>query len=217
MVFGGSMANLRGKYIVAVLVATVLASCGGGGQSPTETPDPPPNPTPQTEPVAMRSAMSDLLDFYANPISYTTLSQIPTTGSARYTGYLSGELSNSSDTIPDSLIANLTIDVEFGATTFVASGQATNFFDDANEPVTGSLVLAVGQLDRSGNPNDDATFTMTADGQLTTAGGDQFDISSRLEGDFLGAQHNALGGAALGRATAGGQLQDFDGSFIAAR
>lgn len=208
-----------GFQIFLVIAFAGLAACGGGGGgggSPTEDPDPLPNPDPATEPVEMRAASEDLLDIYADPINYTALSGVPTTGSASYRGYLSGELSNVSDDLPDNLIGNLTIDIQFG-TALSVTGTATNFFDEDNNAVSGSLSLSGGQLDRTGNPNQDATFVLLADGLLTDDDGDQMDLASQLEGDFLGAQHNALGGAVFGRVTSGSSVQDFDGNFITAR
>lgn len=202
---------------VLFCTALLLAACGGGGgESPTENPPPPSNPDTAVEPAGMRAATNELLGNYTNPISYTDLTRVPTTGSAIYQGYYSGDLANSNDDLPNSLIGNLTIEVKFGSVLSL-TGRADNFFDETNAAVAGALTLSTGELNRSGNPNQDATLVMIMEGQLTDSDDHQMDLASQMEGDFIGAQHNAIGGAVFGRVTSEGAIQDFDGSFIAAR
>jgi len=109
------------------------------------------------------------------------------------------------------------ITVRFTANGVSTIGRATNFCDENNNALSGSLVLSAGQLDRTGNPNNDATFATGLDGELEAQSGQIRSIETRLEGDFLGAQQNALGGALFGRACKGGIVQDIDGAFVAAR
>ncbi len=109
------------------------------------------------------------------------------------------------------------ITVRFTANGVSTIGRATIFCDENNNALSGSLVLSTGQLDRTGNPNNDATFATGLDGELEAQSGQIRSIETRLEGDFLGAQQNALGGALFGRASKGGTVQDIDGAFVAAR
>ena len=125
-------------------------------------------------------------------------------------------MADSAEDLPDSLIGNLTIEIQFGSVLSL-SGRADNFFDESNLAVAGALTLTTGELDRVGNPNLDATLVMTMVCELTDSDGHQMDLASQMEGDFIGAQHNAIGGAVFGRITSEGTIQDFDGSFIAAR
>ncbi|SHH18816.1 hypothetical protein SAMN05444003_2382 [Cognatiyoonia sediminum] len=165
----------------------------------------------------MHRAIDDVIDAFSNPVLYTEIHAIPTTGRSVYEGYLSSELSDQTDNFPDELIANLKITVRFEANGVNATGRATNFHDENDDALNGSLVLSAGQLDRTGNPNNDATFTVALNGDLEAQNGQIRSIESRLEGDFLGSQQNAIGGKLFGRARKGGSAQNIDGSFIAAR
>ena len=77
--------------------------------------------------------------------------------------------------------------------------------------------MSNGSLDRTGNPADDATIGINLAGTLTDDADQDLVFGFALEGDFLGAEYNAVGGAALGRVTVDGVDQDFDGGFIAER
>jgi hypothetical protein len=201
----------------------LLAACGGGGGG-ANAPDPDPDPVtpvvvptgPQTGPQ-MRASFGELADAYTDPVVYTTLSAVPTTGSATYRGYLRGDLSNTTDAVTDSLIGRMTMQVGFTASSVSVSGSVTDFADAENRDVDGSLTLSNGSLDRGGNPANDATLNVTFAGTLTDAGSRTLNVGGQLEGDFLAGSHRAVGGDALGRVTVGGINQDFDGSFIAQR
>ena len=195
----------------------LLISCGGNSADPTDQPDPPTLPPIQTEPVDMREAFEDLVQIFSDPVVYTELQNIPTTGTVNYDGYFVAELSNKGDGLPDELVANLSLTVRFEANGVDVSGEASNFFDGDNNQLAGALSVSAGELDRTGNPNDDATFTAGLSGDLSANSVGSFSVATRLEGDFLGQQNDALGGAVFGRVTQGGQAQDIDGSFLTAR
>lgn len=178
----------------------------------------PPTPvTPSGSASEQRDGRALLLAAHTQPITYTPLTQIPTTGQATYFGYFYGTLANTSDGITDSLTADLELQIGFTPSGVSVGGSVENFFDASDAPISGSLTLSAGALDRTGNPNDDATFQVSAQGQLTESDGDQLDFGSLLEGDFLGARHEALGGAVFGRVEHNGIAQDFDGGFITQR
>lgn len=165
----------------------------------------------------MRAARSALLDTYADPLDYTSLSSVPTSGSATYLGYFAGNLADDDDSITDTLIGQIDMDVRFTSSSVSISGSVDNFVDDDNDALGGSLRLSNGSLNRSGNPNSDATLVISAAGTLTDDRGRDLDIGTQLEGDFLGNNHRAVGGEVLGSVTVNGRDQDFDGSFIAER
>lgn len=212
---------------VASVMLCGLAACGGGGGSTSETPpvEEPRTPTPEpilidTSTDGQRAAAIDLLNTWAptNPPVYTGLSAIPTTGSADYTGFIYGELANTSDDITDSVIGSLTLEVGFNAGGASFGGTASGFVDEDDNDLTGSLTVSSGTLNRDGNPANDATVGIALSGTLTdTADRDLTFGSVALEGDFLGSAYNAIGGAALGRVTVDDVDQDFDGGFIAAQ
>ena len=200
--------------ITAVLLLT-LTACGGGGDGPVVTPPPIDPPAPGD--TGMWVTHSALLETYTDPTIYTALPNIPTNGSATYDGTFSGQLANSTDSVTDTLIGAMTVDVDFRATTVDVVGSVSDFVDSDDNALTGQLTLSAGSLDRGGNPSSDATLMMLANGTLRDAQGRDLIIGSQLEGDFLGAGHAAMGGAVLGSVQVNGIDQDFDGGFIAAR
>lgn len=216
-----------GRVCLTLCLLGGLAACGGGGAT-TPAVQPPTTPTTPTTPTLptgaqtgpeMRTGAAGLISTYAptNPPVYTALTLVPTTGSATYRGYLYGDLANQTDAVTDTLIGGLTMQVGYTATSVAITGAAENFVDAANAPLTGSLALSGAQLNRAGNPANDATLTVAAGGTLTDGGGRQLAIGLQLEGDFLGGAGGAIGGEALGRVTVNGASQNFDGGFIAAQ
>ena len=165
----------------------------------------------------MWDARAALLDTYTDPTVYTSLSSLPTNGTATYDGHFSGQLANTTDSVTDTLIGAMTLNVGFQTNTVQVSGSARDFVDGDNNALSGQLTFSAGSLDRGGNPSSDATLRMTASGTLTDTQGRDLVFGTRLEGDFLGAGHAAIGGEVLGSVTVNGVDQDFDGGFIAAR
>lgn len=204
---------LAGRGLILGTLLGGLAACGGSSATtPTVTPSPSTSPTADE----MLLAQSALNDQYS-PINYTDLSSIQTSGSATYNGYIGGDLSNTADALPDSVIGEMALVVNFNNTSVSVSGSADNFRDGNNGVLTGNLQFSDGALDRDGDPSSDATLTLSADGTLTDASNRAMVFGSRLEGDFLEADSAGVGGNVLGRVSYGGANQDFDGSFIAER
>lgn len=225
------MVQFSGSGLCGALAAlALLAGCGGGGLAVT-TP-PPTNPTTPTTPTVpigtpvvtgdtaaeKFAAANALVSTYAAtvPIAYTPLSSVPTTGIARYSGVLFGDVSRNS-TISARLIGDFAATVTFSAQSVAMSGAATNFVDSDDTVFSGSLTLSSAALDRAGNPANNPTLSALLNGTLTPAGGAAMQFGGRIEGDFLGATHGGIGGDVLGRITSGGVNSDFDGGFIAGR
>lgn len=148
------------------------------------------------------------------PAEYTDLTALPTSGAVIYSGFVSGVLSNTDDSITDTLIGDLSVNVSFEGPEMV-SGIANGFLDDDGNMLTGELNLSGGALDRDGDPNVDATLTFEGSGELTAASGDVLIINTDFSGDFLGEQLEAIGGEAIGQVTVDGINQSFGGGFIA--
>lgn len=209
---------------LSLLLCSALAACGGGGGSTDVTRDPtlpapstPDNEAPRTV-NGLRSAATDLLDDWApgDVAAYTALSAVPTTGGAAYSGFLFGDLSDDG-TATDSLIGRLTLEVDFTASSATFDGSATDFIDSRDDPLSGTLRVSGGSLNRDGNPANDATLRgISVAGTLREGDGTTLDVGVQLEGDFLGVGAEAVGGEAIGRVTVGTTSQDFDGGFIAA-
>lgn len=208
--------------MMAGAVICGLAGCGGGGGSDTPVTEEPRDEipvVPETSTSGQRASATALLTEWAptNPPVYTALSAIPQTGGADYTGFIYGELANDSDSITDSVIGSLTLEVGFTAAGATFTGTASDFVDEDDADLTGSLTVSGGTLNRDGNPASDATVGANLAGTLTDTADRELAFGVQLEGDFLGSAYNAIGGAALGRVTVGSVNQDFDGGFIAER
>jgi hypothetical protein len=211
-------------------LCVLLAACGGSGAgtvsapvitSPTiPTPNNPSTPSlPRTGAGGtMRAAALDLIGTYApsTPVDYTPLASVPRSGSAVYRGYVYGDISDGT-TVSDSLIGNLTMTASFSNSSAGISGNVANLVDNKNRPLSGTLSLSNGSLDRAGDPNLDSTLSATLAGTVTNASSQTVAISARLEGDFFGPTYKAAGGAVIGSATIAGTERDFDGGFVAAR
>lgn len=193
-----------------------LSACGGSGTPPTVDP---PIPGPGTPPSTgnggeKRDDATDLVQSHAPsvPITYTALSAIPTTGSATYNGFFYGDI----DGGLQDLIGDMAMAIQFTSSSVNVSGTVSDFYDANDNALTGTLSFGGGALDRSGDPNADATFTATVTGSLSD-GTDTLVFGAQLEGDFLGGTYDAIGGAAIGSVTIGTDASDFDGGFIAER
>ncbi len=209
------------KPLCAMFFLCALAACGGGGGGgPTEGPTQSgPSSTVQDVPrtvSGLRGGAEDLLDDWApNGVpNYATLATVPSTGSATYDGFVYGELSD--DTVVDSLVGRLSLDVSFGADDFSFGGSATDFVDQNDAELSGTLAISGGSFDRDGNPANDATLRgIGLSGTLVDGNDTDWTVGIQLEGDFLGSTANAVGGEAIGRVTAGTTALDFDGGFVA--
>ena len=205
-------------FFMGPILAGLLAGCGGSSAPVTTEPGPPLPPASEFE--EMSDEQEAMIELYRSPsleFEYTPLASIQTDGVAVYNGYLGGALANSSDGLTDAIIGEMSLTVEFTISSVNVSGSATNFFDDDGAPMTGNLTFSNGDLDRGGDPNSDATLTLTANGTLIDADTNSLVFGTELEGDMLGTDYSAVGGAVLGKVTHIGTIQDIDGTFIAER
>ncbi len=210
---GSKMTGRRSVQFSTVAVCMVLGACsGGGGVGGTEY------DKVDSATLALRQAQANTNDLRAefSPIVYTDLLTIPTTGSAQYSGFISGQLSDISDDVTDGLIGELQLEIAFAETDMV-SGRATNFLDQRGNPVIGSIALTGGALNRDGDPNVDATFSFEGLGELTDTNGRNLELDVDFDGDFLGDQNAGIGGDVMGQVNVEGATQSFGGLFIASK
>lgn len=212
--------GVRGLTVMILLSA--ISACGGGSATTPNVSPAPTSPVPSVLPSSaptsaeMNSVQKTLIAGISST-GYTDLRTIPVSGGATYEGIISGDLANTTDRLTDTVIGELALNVSFNASSAAVSGTAANFRDDNGEAMTGNLVFSGGALNRDRDPENDATLTLLADGNLRDATGRNLVFGVRLEGDFLGDTYNAVGGDALGRVTYDDTIQDFDGTFIAKR
>ena len=89
--------------------------------------------------------------------------------------------------------------------------------DDVGNVLDGSLALGMGSFDRAGNPANDATLLIDANGTLVDSAGRNLVVGAQLEGDFLATDHRGVGGVVLGSVMVEDVDQNLDGGFIAER
>ena len=200
--------GLLPRSLQCCIAFQLLASCGGGGGEPGVV-------TEMARLNAMRAEANQLVEDFT-PVEYTDLATIPVTGGANYEGFISAELSNTTDDVTDTLIGQLHLNVSFDPGEMV-TGQADNFLDDAGEALTGTLALSQGSLDRGGDPDMDATFTFRGEGDLQDSNGRTLTLTTVFEGDFLEEDYFAVGGDVLGQVTVEGDDQTLGGLFIGRR
>ncbi len=90
---GGLMRGVFALGAFLIVIGCVGSSAPNGGSSDSTQPVEPLPPT-QTEPTDVRRAMDDVIDAFSNPVIYTEIHAIPTTGRAVYEGYMSAQLSD---------------------------------------------------------------------------------------------------------------------------
>lgn len=185
-----------------------LAGCGGSAVPPVVLPAP--------DFVALDQNAQSLVTTY-DATAFTDLSTLPTSASASYQGFLGATIYNNLGNRVTRIVGAADMTVTFGNANITATGNVTQFQDETDGAMQGTLVIASGVLDPSADPTVDPTFTALASGLLRWDNnlGRQIDIV--LEGDLRGQDHAALGGEVLGRHTASGGSGDVIGSFILAR
>lgn len=192
------------RPVAACVCFAVCIGCGGSGGGPS------------TSPLEETTNATNRMVSDFTPIQYTDLNTLPTSGTANYQGYISAQLSNTSDDITDALRGELSVSVDFGSADIV-SGTAQNFLDQDGAQLSGTLSLSDGVLDRTGDPVSDATFTFEATGDLTDSNGRILMVETAFEGDFLETNHTGIGGDLAGRVTVDGEDQSLGGFFIASQ
>lgn len=168
------------------------------------------------EPTAFDLRMNELQDqsgLYDNKL-FTDVAELPVTGSANFSGMLFIRLANDTDSLPDSMIATLDLEVGFSPTQLDADGRAYDFLDENSNEINGELGIFGGELNRLGDPSVDATVGFSGAGTLSDSTGNEIEIITIFEGDFYGQDHQALAGAALGQASSSGNNQAISGYFI---
>jgi hypothetical protein len=167
--------------------------------------------------VAEFIVAQDLLTTHADPVTYASPDDAPMSGTAQFSGYAYGSMTNSADSVTDNIIGDLNIDVVFGNTSSSFTGSIENFVDEDGTAMSGTLTLTSGTFDRLGDPAADSTIGISVRGTLTDAASQDLTIGGRLEGDFLGSSTDAIGGEFLGTVTFEDTEQDLNGGFVAER
>jgi hypothetical protein len=94
------------------------------------------------------------------------------------------------------------------------SGNASNFMDDKNSAMSGTLTITGGILDRGVDTSVSPVFSANIDGTLS-GGGDNFQINGDLAGSFLGSSNLGVSGIISGFATSAFGTGYLFGFFLA--
>ncbi|MEC7762480.1 MAG: hypothetical protein VX874_11285 [Pseudomonadota bacterium] len=147
--------------------------------------------------------------------------QLPTSGSATYSGHLLISAFNDAQSLGD-FLGDVELDATFNAGGAQIAGEATNFADSATEePVSGRIALTNGVLDRTASlinpdtPSAGHSFSVNGDGTLTNGAGDTFAFDTGIYGDVVGDGARLLTGQVTGGSTVNGTPARAGGTLVA--
>ena len=192
---------MRQAVVGGALALFLLAGCGGGGGSGGDGP------------VALTpDQIDDRID--GQPISNPAT--LPTTGRAQYNGYMRASLPTGPQGARVNYLADMRLDVNFGAGFDQIRGQATGFEARDGVPLGGALAITAGNIYGDTDPTAAYSFDADVDGALTR-GAATYVIDASLEGEFLGQGQTAARGLVFGDITGPLGQDIFDGTFAATR
>lgn len=192
---------MRNRNIGALLPALVALSACGGSDGPTF----------DSYNKEFDGIVSDLVSQGVD--DYTPGGDIPTSGTATYRGIVGFDAD-----FRETYVGRMTINADFDAAapdTF--TGGADKFVDSEDGPVAGRLNITFGALDRFADTTVDYQALIDLDGTLTDSSGVKLTVSSTADGDFWGANHEAMIGDVIGTmsSTYGNEL--IEGGYITQR
>jgi hypothetical protein len=196
--------------VPAIISASLLTACGGTS-TPVETAVIPPIVAlTQTDLIDDGNRLLDayLEDF--NKQEFTAFSDIPTTGTATYTGVIGVGVPEVATGGRDAqLIGQLNLGVSFAADDNQIKGTASNFYNAVDdEKLTGTLALDASIVDTTGQ------FDGNISGRLTQF--DPIDVNIDVTGGFLGTGTTAIAGSGTGQVLSLDNGQMFDAGIIIA-
>ncbi len=185
--------------IIGLCFLMALSGCGGGAGG-----DAGGRPTP--------GQIDDILD--GTPVSPPAT--LPVSGRAHYDGYMRANLPTGVDGARAQYLADLTLDVNFGAGFDQIRGQATGFETADRSTLAGALTITNGNIYRDTDATAAYSFDGDVDGALTGPRG-TYVIDASLEGEFLGQGQTAARGLVFGDITGPAGQDIFDGTFAGTR
>lgn len=146
-------------------------------------------------------------------LPYSLPASIPTSGSARYQGYVATDIAYAG-VVSNAVIGNLTLDANFANDTI--SGSASNFVDIAGENYSGSLAVTSGVYDRTLDPTTDFTIAADIRGTLTDTGAVTYAVDGEMFADFIGVNHQFIYGFVEGTVTSIDGVGTLEGGAVIA-
>lgn len=185
------------------LACLLLAGCGGGGASDAGG--------PQTRTEAVTRLESRIAK---TPVS--TPRTLPVEGRATYEGYLRAGLPIASDGGRVDYIGDLEMEVNFAAARDEVSGRVSGLQTGGGDRLRGALTLSGGDIQRDTKVRDNYTFTGKLGGTLRRDSV-RYGVDADIEGEFRGADREAVSGLVYGDVEGPMGIDIFDGSFAAER
>jgi hypothetical protein len=203
------ISNARMGTLIILALGGLMGCSDSGGNSSNGGP---------SDPLTFSDydqALSDLQN-EAGAAGFFEPADLPATGAAQYEGTIA-LATNEFASEQVAMAGELTIGVDFANPMDAISGAATDFVDDENNRLDGSLVLSDGLVDRTADPvtfpyqfDVAGTLTSPADGELVFDGGAQGDFLGEDGPDYMVGVH---GGTVL----INGEEQVYSGEFAAER
>jgi len=182
-------------FILPALAITALSACSSGGDRTIE----------EISDRGLRIVETHGMDTG----NFTDPASLPETGSTRYDGIIALVVDTSVLGGDVSITANWRDDS--------VSGQATNFLDEENSALSGSLAITNGTIDRTADVDIDFTVVADVDGTLR-GGGNNYDFDMTYLADFYGTNQAAIGGITVGQVVVNdARVEDVDGYMVAER
>ena len=195
------------QRLLPYLALVAVGACGGSGGSGGS------GSSSRVDPLEQMNARAVAFIQSKQPTVFTGMERVPTMGNVDYSGFLLVRLSNTSDTITDTISGEMHVQVDFDQAAMV-TGSTGTLLDDRGKELDGQIMFSAGSLDREGDPNSNATFEFSGSGILIDDIGQAIDLELAFEGDFLEQEATAIGGAVLGRSTTESIAQTVGGVFM---
>jgi len=175
---------------------------------------------------ACGTATNDQVDFDSQLREFITISDqlerqdwditdaeaLPHAQSANFYGRIYIAALDGDEVLQTSYMGDLSLTANFLNDT--VSGDATNFFEMGNQPVSGSLAVSNGSIDRTAVAEVDHQFTANLSGTLTDSINIDLEFDAAISGDFYGPAAEGATGDVHGDINSPYGSEIAEGSFI---
>lgn len=155
------------------------------------------------------AAAAGLIDPATGALLADARTDLPSSGTAAYAGFVSGEVDGAG------LIGELDLEVTFApGSNGTLTGTADSFEHEADGAYAGTLTLTGGNILPNAGPTGEDLVAGDLEGTLTNGGAD-YVTTIGLDGSFLGGAGTAVPDAIAGGATGTVGADAFEGIFVA--
>lgn len=199
------------RVAACALPVVLLSACSGTTSGSNVTPAPTGPDTFDTAEGYFNAGgvIFDLIEDDLNTGNFDDPAGLPASGSVNYFGSLFAEVD-----ITNGAIGAMRLTANFNNDSI--SGSVTDLVAYDDTPLTGSLDISNGVIDRTVDVSQNFTFAADLDGDLTDVDGDQFTIAGSLAGDFFNGAEQVYG-EVQGTLSGPEGIEGVAGEFIAER